>query len=693
MARYSQFAKVTIGSDVFVWGDGRLREVSVVLGEGEEASSVQFTIYDPSGLVANRYLTTIKENEGLEPLESSLPQSTGSSGESALGTVSARTRAFLDLIAFAEGGDYNVRFGGARFESFSDHPRIQFNGSDAAGRYQFLSSTWDTLGQPDFTPLSQDRAAVKYIDQRGARDAIEAGDYESAIATLNTAWVALPGGSQQRVTLPEALAYLEGRERAYSPSQQSQKAATESAQVGVRRESPGRSESLQGQQITVELGRNGQPLVAYSFLHTGLRYDRHDSSLLEFTGQAAVWVLTRRRKNTAYTNQTLRQIAAKICDNYGLSLVMSEPGPFYEYFPQRGVSDYQALLYECRRLGYRLTNVGNQVEIYARAEKASTSTPYRIAPGDTTLSFSVSHEAQGESPGGARSADPSEQTTTGVRKVAIDPDTGALSTRRAENVAGAGSDTSKLVTGSATLPLEPLTDGRTKSQDDLRRANEQRVKGFAATTSVVQDELALELTPDDTVETQGFGDFLDRVWVIESVTHNVSALGASSTSLQLYSPLRNRYPAPEPSTSPTDVSDDSPTLRPGGWIKPVVATLTSPFRSARRPNHAGVDWAAARGTPVWASKAGTVTQVVSNCVEGNRSCGGRYGNHVFIDHGGGYESRYAHLSTVSVSVGQSVSQGQEIGKLGNTGDSTGPHLHFEIRQAGVALDPLRFVNN
>ncbi len=84
------------------------------------------------------------------------------------------------------------------------------------------------------------------------------------------------------------------------------------------------------------------------------------------------------------------------------------------------------------------------------------------------------------------------------------------------------------------------------------------------------------------------------------------------------------------------------------------------------------------GDTVVASKAGTVTRVAN---EGNTS----YGRWVEISHGGGYTTRYAHLSVQSVHVGQSVAQGQKIGNVGSTGGSTGPHLHFEERHNGVAI--------
>lgn len=87
------------------------------------------------------------------------------------------------------------------------------------------------------------------------------------------------------------------------------------------------------------------------------------------------------------------------------------------------------------------------------------------------------------------------------------------------------------------------------------------------------------------------------------------------------------------------------------------------------------------GDPVVAAAAGKVTRVAN---EGNVS----YGRWVEIDHGGGYRTRYAHLNSQSVSVGQSVSRGQKIGTVGSTGGSSGPHLHYEVRLNGTAIKPV-----
>ncbi len=122
----------------------------------------------------------------------------------------------------------------------------------------------------------------------------------------------------------------------------------------------------------------------------------------------------------------------------------------------------------------------------------------------------------------------------------------------------------------------------------------------------------------------------------------------------------------------------------GNFSWPVVGTITSPFGWRSNPFgggpefHQGLDIAAPTGTTVTAAAAGTVIMA---------QWYGGYGNYILIDHGGGYSTGYGHLSAMYVSAGQSVQRGQAIGAVGSTGQSTGPHLHFEIRIAGKPVDP------
>jgi murein DD-endopeptidase MepM/ murein hydrolase activator NlpD len=117
-----------------------------------------------------------------------------------------------------------------------------------------------------------------------------------------------------------------------------------------------------------------------------------------------------------------------------------------------------------------------------------------------------------------------------------------------------------------------------------------------------------------------------------------------------------------------------------GW--PVSGPVTSGFGSRWGRMHEGVDIAVGEGTPVHAAAAGTVIYA---------GWMGGYGNLVVVDHGNGLSTAYAHNSSLSVSVGQSVAAGELVSYSGNTGNSTGPHVHFEVRVNGSAVDPLGYL--
>ncbi|WP_327322260.1 peptidoglycan DD-metalloendopeptidase family protein [Streptomyces sp. NBC_01210] len=124
----------------------------------------------------------------------------------------------------------------------------------------------------------------------------------------------------------------------------------------------------------------------------------------------------------------------------------------------------------------------------------------------------------------------------------------------------------------------------------------------------------------------------------------------------------------------------------GLWTKPVNVPYGTPFGKAgsmwSSGHHTGLDFPAAVGTIIKAVADGKVSQATG---------GGPYGNHVMINHGGGLASLYAHMSQMLTSVGKSVKQGQAIGRVGATGNVTGPHLHLEARRNGKAVDPMQFL--
>ena len=128
---------------------------------------------------------------------------------------------------------------------------------------------------------------------------------------------------------------------------------------------------------------------------------------------------------------------------------------------------------------------------------------------------------------------------------------------------------------------------------------------------------------------------------------------------------------------------------PGGW--PVVGDVSSRFGWRDSPwgsgtqRHAGIDITAAYGTPVRVSAPGTV-------VFAGRDSGG-YGSTVVVDHGHNVKTLYGHLSGIYVREGQSVARTTAIGAVGNTGRSTGVHLHYEVRVGNVPVDPMLYVKS
>jgi murein DD-endopeptidase MepM/ murein hydrolase activator NlpD len=119
-----------------------------------------------------------------------------------------------------------------------------------------------------------------------------------------------------------------------------------------------------------------------------------------------------------------------------------------------------------------------------------------------------------------------------------------------------------------------------------------------------------------------------------------------------------------------------------GFVWPVHGILTSGFGWRWGRMHEGIDIAVSNGTPVVAAAAGTA--IVAGWMGG-------YGNLVVVDHGGGISTAYGHNTSVTVGVGQQVAQGQLIAYSGSTGHSTGPHVHFEVRINGGAVDPMGYL--
>jgi len=148
--------------------------------------------------------------------------------------------------------------------------------------------------------------------------------------------------------------------------------------------------------------------------------------------------------------------------------------------------------------------------------------------------------------------------------------------------------------------------------------------------------------------------------------------------------LSARIQAAQTTSQSRSTSYSMPARTPSasGFIWPVHGVVTSVFGWRWGRMHEGIDIAVASGTPVVSAAGGMV--IVAGWMGG-------YGNLVVVDHGNGIATAYGHNTNVAVSVGQTVAQGQLIAYSGNTGNSTGPHVHFEVRVGGAAVDPFGYL--
>lgn len=146
--------------------------------------------------------------------------------------------------------------------------------------------------------------------------------------------------------------------------------------------------------------------------------------------------------------------------------------------------------------------------------------------------------------------------------------------------------------------------------------------------------------------------------------------------------------AAEKRIEPDETSAEDPDERPDGvldgFINPVAeGYISSSFGERNGRRHTGLDIAASQGSEIMAAADGLATFAGAN---------GGYGNYLVINHGGGVETCYAHCSEILVREGDSVRQGEVVALVGSTGNSTGPHLHFEIKENGEFLDPAESVS-
>ncbi len=159
------------------------------------------------------------------------------------------------------------------------------------------------------------------------------------------------------------------------------------------------------------------------------------------------------------------------------------------------------------------------------------------------------------------------------------------------------------------------------------------------------------------------------IFLVSAINNRVLAEPTARTEIcgppELFGPMPN--PTPEP---PVDT-----------WVEPAVGTVTSVFGTRWGRSHQGIDIGGAEGSDIRAAKSGIV--VYAGWADG-------YGNYLILDHGDKLKTAYGHCSILLAKEGDAVEQGQIVAKMGNTGNSTGPHLHFEIQKDNIFLNPQEY---
>lgn len=241
--------------------------------------------------------------------------------------------------------------------------------------------------------------------------------------------------------------------------------------------------------------------------------------------------------------------------------------------------------------------------------------------------------------------------------------------------------------------LETQQASLKSDQDEFNKLisdNDEILKNLYASNSEAQHSLESAALQSDEIEAK-----ISEYYAAQKAAAEQAAKASQSSSSS-----SSGSSSSGSSSSGSSSSGSSSVIVPSGsgfaWPTPGFVSLSSEWFEDREVyNHGGIDIAGAgiMGTPVVAAADGTVVATNSSCTHNwgksySCGCGGGYGNYVMISHAGGKMTVYGHLTSLTVSSGQSVSRGQVIGYVGSTGNSTGPHLHYECRLNGVRYNPM-----
>ena len=231
---------------------------------------------------------------------------------------------------------------------------------------------------------------------------------------------------------------------------------------------------------------------------------------------------------------------------------------------------------------------------------------------------------------------------------------------------------------------EALLDQYHAARVDLTEAKAEREKAQAAASKRAQDEndARNRLAQAQQNQQKTHEELQKRIQGLQS---EMSALASEDAKIRALLAGSSASTAAKLGRGGNATPNGSGFANPtkGGFIWPVHGPVTSEYGDRWGGFHSGIDIGAVVGTPIAASKTGVIVYAGWN--------DGGYGNLVLIDHGNGFATAYGHQSSVAVSVGQVVNQGQTVGYVGCTGNCSGQHLHFEVRVNGSPQNPRSYV--
>lgn len=726
--------KVTLEGTNSTWTNGYggcVIDIELTLGMDDNASKCNITLADPEGTIAATLIQHSLTTGGIQLLPKPvkvMPEGTNTNlsntqntsttvVSSGTGIVSRGSEfsnpvlAFADLIAYKEVPDslaessYYANNGVSGSQGYFSKSEATTGFPSSAGssynvgRYQFNRGDYKHFSGvdpriKDYTPQSQDLLYLAKMKYRKALQPLLAGDIPTAITRAGKEWASLPGSPYGQVqaswTLPKAIEYYKSRLAYYNGMTTSQplvnKASTPTAS-GITQELRGLPKStsstdgllpisggstgvFKGYKLIVDV--NG---VQFSYYHQSTETD--ENGVTKVGGQGIRWILSRRKRNTTYKELSLKQLAQKIASSHKVQLNwLATFDPVYEHLDQTGITDYQLLLRECTNAGLFVSEDKLQLTVKQLDQLKETS--IILAPNDNLISYRITDKAMDTS-----KAESIDSKLQGETKVEIDPITGQFKLLKPDM----DSTNTNAITGKSVKQLAGKLKAGYDATAQQLRARVKRIKGLPSSFTVPLTMISLAVTPLSVLRTRNIpGNCLNRVWMVGSITHK---LAVGTTTYDCFSPIEvldTTEATPTVGSTPKTTSDTTTnTSSTGKYIIPTTGTVTSlqgyrihPISGVRKL-HAGVDIGNRTGTQVVASDAGVVTY--SGWMSG-------YGNIVIIRHSSGETTRYGHGSKLVARVGQQVKQGELVMLMGNTGGSTGSHLHFERRSStGAILSP------